>query len=100
MAKYNLSEKADQDLERLTEYIAQDNYIAAEKWLDGIYKKCKTIANSPFIGRKRPELGKNIRSFPVGKFVIFYQPFEDEVIIARILRGAMDITETFFESER
>ena len=43
------------------------------------------------MGRSRPELARNVRSFPVGKYVIFYVALVDGVEVVRVLHGARDI---------
>jgi toxin ParE1/3/4 len=42
------------------------------------------------MGRSRPELAPNLRSFPVGQYVIFYLPLAKGVEIVRVLHGARD----------
>ena len=48
------------------------------------------------MGRSREELVPKLRSFPVGNYVIFYQPISDGVEIVRVLHGSRDI-ESLFE---
>jgi toxin ParE1/3/4 len=43
------------------------------------------------MGRERPEIAPDVRSFPVERWVIFYMVREDEVVISRIVDGARDI---------
>jgi toxin ParE1/3/4 len=47
------------------------------------------------MGRVRDELVPSLRSFPVGKYVIFYRPIENGIEIARILHGARDLPSIF-----
>ena len=47
------------------------------------------------MGRARPELAADLRSFPVGNYIIFYRPIEDGVEIVRVLSGARDIDALF-----
>jgi toxin ParE1/3/4 len=50
------------------------------------------------MGRERNELVPGLRSFPIGRYMIFYEPLPDGVVIVRVLHGARDI-DTQFESE-
>ena len=50
------------------------------------------------MGRARDELAPGLRSFPIGRYVIFYEPLPDGVAIARVLHGARDI-DAGFESK-
>ena len=50
------------------------------------------------MGRVRSELAPELRSFPVGRYVVFYLPCPDGIDIVRVLHGARDI-ETVLQSE-
>ena len=60
-----------------------------------IEERCDTLAENPSLGRSRPELGRNIRSFPAGSYVIFYRAIDDGIEIVRVLHGAMDVPAHF-----
>jgi toxin ParE1/3/4 len=49
----------------------------------------------PELGRLREELSPRLRSFPVGRYVIFYRPMENRIEIARVLHGARDLPPLF-----
>ena len=49
----------------------------------------------PLIGRDRPELSPGLRSFVVGRHVIFYRRFGNGVEIVRVLDGARDLPPLF-----
>jgi toxin ParE1/3/4 len=53
------------------------------------------LASSPLVGRNREDLAPNLRSFPVGNYVVFYQAEPDGIIVVRILSGARDIPALF-----
>ena len=95
MAKILRRPQAEADLIEIWIYIAQDSPTRADKLLDEIDEKSQTLAQSPLIGRARDELGHNIRSFPIGNYVIFYQSIEDGIEIIRVLHGARDIDALF-----
>ncbi|QDW36087.1 type II toxin-antitoxin system RelE/ParE family toxin [Bradyrhizobium sp. KBS0727] len=42
-------------------------------------------------GRKRPELRSDLRSFPVGNYIIFYVPLPDVIEVVRVMSGLQDI---------
>lgn len=50
------------------------------------------LADNPQAGRERPELGRGIRSFPVGNYIVFYEATACGPKIVRVLHGARDIT--------
>lgn len=47
------------------------------------------------MGRARPELATGVRSFPFGRYVIFYAPLDDGIDVVRVLHGARDIDGIF-----
>lgn len=97
VSKPRFTEAAKQDLFKYASFIAADNPTAAKQWRDKIKQACSALAKAPLIGRDRSELQDNLRSFPVGRFVIFYQPLKKGALIVRVLRGAMDVNKIFIE---
>lgn len=63
-----------------------------------IEAKIGTLAEQPMMGRLRDELASNLRSFPVGRYVIFYEVMPKGIVVVRILHSAMDLG-TRFEDE-
>jgi toxin ParE1/3/4 len=49
------------------------------------------LVENPLAGRERPELRKNLRSFPVGSYVVFYIPVSDGIEVARVMNSRQDI---------
>jgi toxin ParE1/3/4 len=49
----------------------------------------------PGVGRGREELGTGLRSFAVGKYIVFYRAVVDGIEVARILSGYRDIKSVF-----
>lgn len=91
--------RVERDLEVIWDYIAADNPEAAERCLRQIDAQFQKLARSPFLGRDRKDLAARLRSFPVGNYVIFYQPLggSDGVEIVRVIEGHRDITPEMFE---
>jgi len=53
------------------------------------------LAAMPELGRQCEELSARVRSFPVGRYVIFYRPMENGIEIVRVLHGARDLPPLF-----
>jgi len=83
------------DLADIWDYIAEDNESRADAFIDAIDQKFHVLAEQPAIGRARDELAEGIRSFPIGQYIIFYQPVPGGVEIVRVLHGARDIDAIF-----
>ena len=99
MAKPLLSPLAEDDLVEIWHFIAEDNAGAADRFLDRLGEACRLLADQPGLGRARAELAPGLRSFPVGRYVIFYRPAAGSVEIARVLSAYRDIDPTFFADE-
>ena len=95
MKQYRVSPAARTDLDEIWFYIAQDNPEAADKFIRAIVSRFPKFAAMPELGRQREELSPCLRSFPVGRYVIFYRPMEDGIEIARVLHGARDLPPLF-----
>ncbi|MGH9831991.1 MAG: type II toxin-antitoxin system RelE/ParE family toxin [Blastocatellia bacterium] len=95
MLKVIRSPEAAEDLLEIWQYTADDNEAAADKLLDEIDRASKMLARNPQAGRDRPELAPRLRSFPVGRYILFYRPIDDGVEIVRVLHGSRDIDSIF-----
>lgn len=91
--------RVERDLEVIWDYIAADDPEVAERCLRQIDAQFRKLARSPFIGRDRKDLAVRLRSFAVGNYAIFYQPFDgsDGVEIVRVVEGHRDIKPEMFE---
>jgi toxin ParE1/3/4 len=90
--------RAKSDLVGIWDYIADDNEGHADAFVDRIDQKLLALASNPTMGRARDEFVKGLRSFPVGRYVIFYRPIPKDVEIVRVLHGSRDI-DTLFPPE-
>ncbi len=92
MSRYTVSPEAEDDLLDIWAFVADDNPGAADRLIDTFYEHFIELARQPAMGRKRPEFqGPNYRSFPIGNYLVFYQPFDNHIEIARVLHGARDL---------
>jgi toxin ParE1/3/4 len=89
------SPEAENDLDEIWWYIAQDNPGNADKPIDEIEATCRKLARFRGMGRNRDELHPGLQSFPVGKYLIFYVPINGGIEIVRVLHGMMDIDALF-----
>ena len=95
MATVEKTVEARSDLLQIWLYIAEDNPSAADRLLDSVDAKCDLLARLPEIGRERPELGPDLRGFPVGSYIIFYRVIDSGVEIVRVLSAARDLDALF-----
>ena len=95
MAGYSISLQARRDLRDIEEFISDYNPVAADQLLARIDDQFQLLADNPFMGRERAELGDNLRSLRVENYVIIYRPADSGVAIVRVINGARDINRLF-----
>lgn len=96
---YRLSSLAEQDLEEIWSYVAEDASPAtADQLIDAIMDRFELLAEQPRMGRLRPEFGEGVRSFTVENYVVYYR-HEGDVLVARVLHGRRDQTAAWSEPE-
>jgi toxin ParE1/3/4 len=71
MLRIHKSPEAENDLDEIWWYIAQDNPDSADKLLDEIDETSRKLARFTNMGRNRDELHQGLKSFPVGMYLIF-----------------------------
>jgi toxin ParE1/3/4 len=95
MPKVTRTRRADRDLEDIAVYIAGDDPNAADTLIDRFDQKFTLLAQFPYLGHERPELATELRSFPVGRYLIFYRPQKDGIIVIRVIHGARNLRRIF-----
>ena len=87
--------RADRDLEEIAIFIAGDDADAADAFVDRFDEKFTLLARFPNLGRARPELGRDLRSFPLGRYLIVYRPRKDGISVVRVVHGARNLRRIF-----
>lgn len=83
------------DLDEIWDRVAEDNPEAARKLVQALMERCRLLAESPLIGRARPELGVRVRSFPHGRYLLLYRPLEDGIELLRVAGPGRDVDAMF-----
>lgn len=98
-----LSKKAQQDLEQIRQYIANDDAEAAERVRNAILDIADLLAENVEAGRpiaNATQRHADVRWFVVPRFrnyLIFYRPFRQGILVVRVLHAAQDWTRYFGE---
>lgn len=89
---YVISAIAEQDVEEIMTYIAQENIRAAYDFVDAVYDAFEKLAENPFLGHTREDLTEHPVRFWTFKwhYSVIYKP-EPHVQIVRVLSGYRDI---------
>lgn len=89
---YILSKIAEQDIDEVITYIAQENVQAAYKFVDALYNSFEELANNPYLGHMREDLTQHPVRFWTFKwhYMIVYKP-DKPLEIVRVLSSSRDI---------
>lgn len=64
MTQVLYAQSAQTDLLEAWLFIAEENMPAADRTIETIEREAETLSLQPKMGRARPELGKDVRSWP------------------------------------
>ncbi|MEH2252080.1 type II toxin-antitoxin system RelE/ParE family toxin [Nostoc sp.] len=93
--EYFIAKEASQDLDEILDYFLVCNINAGERFLQQFNKKCQNIAQFPNIGRSYVKFDPSLRGISLDSYIIFYQVFEDSVVIVRVVSGYRDLKSIF-----
>ncbi len=93
------SSQSQKDILEIAAYIAVDNLAAAEKWALTLDQNFVILAEKPNMGRNRPELARQLKSWPYGQYVIYYRARPDGIEVIRVLHGARKISRHQFRPQ-
>ena len=98
MPRLSLSPRAQTDLVKIWNYIADDNESNADAFVGKLYTALQMLAKQPSVGRRREDIRAGLRSFLVGRYIIFYQSRKATLEISRVLHAARNIAPLFEEN--
>lgn len=88
------------DVADIWAFIAEDSVNHADRFAALIDERFRALARRPHMGRSRPELATDLRSFAVGRYIIFYLPLHKGVEVVRVLHGARDVERVLHDEEQ
>ncbi len=93
MARYELTNKAVEDLNRIWEYTYDTwSEYQADKYYDLLLNSCLDIANNPELGKNYAGITTKLFGLKVNRHIIFYRKSKNNPIeITRILHEQMDL---------
>ena len=91
MAEVFFRRAALRDLEHIARRIAVDDPGAARRFRDRILERINVLRSFPESAQPRPEFGTNMRTIPIGRYVVFVRVIVPNVTVLRILHGARDL---------
>lgn len=88
--------KAIEDLEEISDYIAEHNQAAALRFLQAVEDSFQLLERLPLAGRvcrfRSPDLAGVRKRVVDGfrRYVIYYRPIDDGIEVLRVLHGSRD----------
>jgi toxin ParE1/3/4 len=98
MRRLTRTDAAERDLEEIFAWLLEHNPAVIDRVAEAFEAKCTLLATQPLMGRARDDLFPRIRSVIVEWYVVFYEPFDDQILVHRILHCSRNITPDHFPS--
>jgi len=95
MMTYRLTRRAREDVLNIWRRIAEDNEPAADRFIDLLTHHFRLLGDAPHAGRRRDELRRGYRSFPVGEYLVPYRIMEPGVCIMHVVHGRRNLEALF-----
>lgn len=99
MAKYYLTGKAVEDLNRIWYYTFENwSEEQADKYYHFLLDNCQYVADNPGLGKSYDSIKHDLYGLKTNQHIIFYRKLSKEKLeITRILHGRMDLKNRFSE---
>lgn len=92
-----ITDPAKKDMVGIYKYIALESYPEyAENTLDKLYATFELLLITPDMGTKRPEIGRGVQLYPVGKINVIYSIENGALYVLRVHHSALDSTSLSF----
>jgi|TARA_B110000967_G_scaffold114767_1_gene117458 toxin ParE1/3/4 len=85
------SPTSEEDLIDIWLYIAEDQPVNADRLLDRLNEAMIKLTEMPKMGVERSELIKGLRSYPLGKYILYYRIKDNDLEVVRVLSSSRDI---------
>ena len=90
--RYQLTPSAQQDVDRITDFTAEDTVEAALRVLDALEEAFRRLAESPGMGHTRADLTvRPVKFWSVYSYLVVYDPASAPLTVVAVLHGARDV---------
>ena len=87
---YRLTPDAQSDLIEIRRFtVTQWGTTQSKKYLSKLRNTVRLLAETPSLGKSRPEVGSNVLSFPNVSHVIYYVVHEQQLVVFGVLHKRM-----------
>jgi toxin ParE1/3/4 len=91
MAIVVFRQRAWRDLDQIDSRIAAEDPGAAERFRSSVLRRIRLLERFPKGAQPRPEFGADIRTIPLGRYIIVLRVTENKVTVLRIVHSARDL---------
>jgi toxin ParE1/3/4 len=95
MGKIRRTAAARLDYLQIFLYVGERNLAAAEKLIRRFDEALELILKHPGAGPERPDLGRGLRTYPVGKYLLIYRATNQGIDLLRAVHGARNLRKLF-----
>jgi toxin ParE1/3/4 len=99
MSRFVISVDASRDLNDIVEYYKTYSLDAGDRFVAAFNQKCLHLTQFPNIGKRYPALHPTMRGIVFDRYILFYEPIADGIVIARIVSGNRNLTNLFATSD-
>ncbi len=90
MANYHITPDAQSDLIDIRRFtIKQWGEAQSEKYSSELRRTIQILSNTPALGKRRPDVGSDVLSFPYASHVIYYVVHEQQLVVFGVLHKRM-----------
>ena len=90
--RYQLTPSAQQDVDRITDFIAEDNVEAALRVHDALEEAFWHLPDRPGMGHTRADLTvRPVKFWSVYSYLVVYDPASSPLTVIAVLHGAREI---------
>ena len=90
--RYQLTSSAQQDVDRITDFIAADNVDAALRVHDALEEAFRHLTERPGMGHIRADLTvRPLKFWSVFSYLVVYDPASTPLTVVAVLHGARDV---------
>ncbi|MCZ6872455.1 MAG: type II toxin-antitoxin system RelE/ParE family toxin [bacterium] len=80
--------------------MAQDDPVAAERFVDDLVRQMYKIAELALSGISRDWIRPSLQAFPYRGRYFYFRFYDDRIVILRVLHGSQDIDRQDFPDRR
>ena len=96
MVRVVYSDIAKADLREILDYVSDDSQFQADRLIERFRSKLEHLAKWNTLGRPRPEIARNCRSYPLGKYCFYFRPIDNGIEVIRVIHSARDLDQIDF----